>query len=178
MACIGTAQIYDSTPGNSFTDRAAENAPALHILNTNGFAVNLGRVEFWGDLKRSVESVKFFLADASGTVLSATTLTMNDIGVGLYGTDVNWTLNTGSTYYISAITQGDGAFFGYDTTFDTQNGIESLANGNFNGFASPNYIGDAGARMAWKLYSPVPEPATMLVLASGLALATRRRRKK
>lgn len=180
VACSVAANaqlIYNSMPGNSLTNRVAGDSPALHLLNTNLSAVNLSRVEFWGDLNQT-DNVKFYYTNAAHTVLGSVTVTgMTDIGLGVYGVNVNWSLGAGQAYYIGAITQNSGAQYGYDTTFDTQNGLQSLANGNYTGFTSPAFVGDAGARMSWKLYSAVPEPATMLALGAGLAALVARRKR-
>lgn len=170
--------IYDSTPGNSQTDRPAANSPALHIWNTNPFNLSVRRAEFYGDLKSPTETLKFFIADSSGSILSSTVVDMTDAGLGFYGVDVDWTLSAGSTYYICATTLSSGAIFRYDTEFDTQNGIQSLANGNFEGFAEPILTGIAGARMSWRLSDAVPEPATATALVAGLAALIVRRRRR
>lgn len=179
--------LFDNGPGNFTSSRSAGNSPLARI--TVSVATSITQIGVHTDLA-SNGNIRFLIFDAGTSALlfqSGPQFFADDgLNFNVSTSFTPFTLLPGIVYNIGGISDVAGLWGTWNGahTFTQNNITSSDPNGNVVNFASPTLGGPGGADIVIQLYGPdglteVPEPATMLLLGTGLAgIAAKVRRRR
>jgi hypothetical protein len=175
-AAHADALLFDNGPGNFTSSRVAGNSPLARI--TVSVPTTITQIGVLTDLGTN-GNIKFLIFNATTNALlfQSGPQAFADDGLA-YKVSTSFApflLQPGIVYNIGGISDVSGLWATWNGTHTfTQNNITSSdPNGNVVNFASPTLGAPGGADIVIQLYGPagpaVPEPATLLLLGSGLA---------
>ena len=171
--------IFDLSPDNNVTNRASDSGPGQGVTVStttviDGMAMDIAMPN-GGDFKYMIWD------DTNSTLLFSQTKSIGASATPSFvaSDPFSFTLNAGHTYWFGVIGDNDlNVGFIFPTVPYSANGLTALMSGNSNysNFANPTFDGTAAAEIGLRLDgTQVPEPASLLLLGSGVAALARKR---
>ncbi len=176
QAARADALLFDNGPGNFTSSRNSGDSPLARITVT--VPTTITQIGVRVDLGTS-GNIKFLIFNANTSALlfqsGAQAFVDDGLTFKVSASFAPFILQPGIVYNIGGISDVSGLWSTWNMahTFTQNNITSSDPNGNVTNFASPTLGAQGGADIVVQLYGPagpaVPEPATMLLLGTGLA---------